>query len=120
MALTHNGSRKGTIQFTQKERELLELLESHPGRCFSRSYLLKTIWGYADATRTRTVDVHVSRLRKKLRGRRNVSIHSVVRQGYVFQDDSAGSAAPQFETPIGNSADNQFSRAARGAVAAAG
>lgn len=73
------------MQLTQKERELLNVLESSPGRCFSRPYLLKTIWGYAEETRTRTVDVHVSRLRKKLRGIRDVAIHSVVRQGYVLQ-----------------------------------
>ena len=72
-------------KLTKKERELYELLAENPGRCFSRGYLLKTIWGYSDDTRTRTVDVHVSRLRKKLEGRSNVAIHTVVRQGYVLE-----------------------------------
>lgn len=85
MPMTEISSDAARMQLTQKERELLDVLESSPGRCFSRSYLLKTIWGYAEETRTRTVDVHVSRLRKKLRGIRDVAIHSVVRQGYVLQ-----------------------------------
>jgi DNA-binding winged helix-turn-helix (wHTH) protein len=72
-------------RLTRKEQQLLALLEGSPGRCFSRSYLLKTIWGYSDKTKTRTVDVHVSRLRKKLEGHHNVAIHTVVRQGYVLQ-----------------------------------
>lgn len=82
---TLNGSTRAKVHLTQKEKELLYLLESNPGRCFSRPYLLKTIWGYADEAKTRTVDVHVSRLRKKLRGHRDVAIHSIVRQGYVLQ-----------------------------------
>ncbi len=82
---TGRRSQNETPSLTQKERELLRLLEDNPGRCFSRAYLLKTIWGYSDNARTRTVDVHVSRLRKKLQGRRDILIHTVVRQGYVLQ-----------------------------------
>ena len=76
---------------TRKERDLLKLLENNPGRCYSRSYLLKTIWGYSDDARTRTVDVHVSRLRKKLRNRSDILIHTIVRQGYVLQRSGASS-----------------------------
>ena len=83
------------LRLTRKEQQLLGLLEGNPGRCFSRPYLLKTIWGYSDKTKTRTVDVHVSRLRKKLEGRRNVAIHTVVRQGYVLQQNGAESEGPQ-------------------------
>jgi hypothetical protein len=72
-------------KLTKKEHELLELLQGNPGRCFSRSYLLQRIWGYRDDTRTRTVDVHVSRLRKKLEDRTDLAIHTVVRQGYVLE-----------------------------------
>jgi len=85
MATRRARSRRTDINLTRKEKDLLELLESHPGRCFSRPFLLRRIWGYSDKTRTRTVDVHVSRLRKKLQGRRDVEIHTVVRQGYVLQ-----------------------------------
>jgi DNA-binding response OmpR family regulator len=83
------------LRLTRKEQQLLALLEGNPGRCFSRPYLLKTIWGYSDKTKTRTVDVHVSRLRKKLEGRRNVAIHTVVRQGYVLQRQGTEAGGPQ-------------------------
>lgn len=83
---------------TRKEKELLALLEGNPGRCFSRGFLLQAIWGYSERTRTRTVDVHVSRLRKKLRHRRDMEIHTVVRQGYVLQR-----TAPQLETRFSSS-----------------
>lgn len=83
MESTRNDSEAPRL--TRKERELLALLEGNPGRCFSRAYLLEQIWGYSHDTRTRTVDVHVSRLRKKLSGRRDVAIHTVVRQGYVLE-----------------------------------
>ena len=73
------------LQLTRKEQELLDLLEQNPGRCFSRSYLLTSIWGYSDGARTRTVDVHVSRLRKKLERRSDIAIHTVVRHGYVLE-----------------------------------
>ena len=84
-------SRNEAQSLTQQEKELLRLLEDNPGRCFSRSYLLKTIWGYSDNVRTRTVDVHVSRLRKKLEHRPEILIHTVVRQGYVLQLNASGS-----------------------------
>jgi DNA-binding response OmpR family regulator len=73
------------LQLTRKEQELLDLLEQNPGRCFSRSYLLRQIWGYSDDARTRTVDVHVSRLRKKIENRPEIAIHTVVRHGYVLE-----------------------------------
>lgn len=72
-------------KLTKKEQELFDLLEGNPGKCFSRAYLLQRIWGYRDDTRTRTVDVHVSRLRKKLEDRVDLAIHTVVRQGYVLE-----------------------------------
>jgi len=73
------------VRLTLKERELLALLEQNPGRCFSRSFLLERIWGYSTNARTRTVDVHVSRLRKKLDYREDITIHTVVSQGYVLE-----------------------------------
>jgi len=83
---------------TRKEKELLALLEGNPGRCFSRGFLLQAIWGYSERTKTRTVDVHVSRLRKKLRHRRDMEIHTVVRQGYVLQF-----SAPRIESRFSSS-----------------
>ena len=100
MAPTQNGSHQSLVHLTEKEQALLELLETNPDRCFSRPYLLRTIWGYADKTRTRTVDVHVSRLRKKLRGRKDITIHSVVRQGYVLQPNGNGTFGTYVDTTL--------------------
>lgn len=95
---------------TRKEKELLALLEGNPGRCFSRGFLLQAIWGYSERTKTRTVDVHVSRLRKKLRHRRDMEIHTVVRQGYVLQR-----TLPQVETRFGSSLGAASARSIGGA-----
>ena len=80
------------VRLTRKERQLLDLLESQPGRCFSRPFLLRHVWGYSDEARTRTVDVHVSRLRKKLGERRDIAIHAVVRRGYMLERQAAAAA----------------------------
>ncbi len=56
----------GEIDLTPKEFDLLHLLMSHPGRAFSREYLLENLWGYEFFGDTRTVDVHVRRLRQKI------------------------------------------------------
>ena len=55
-----------TIDLTPKEFSLLYLLVRHPGRVFSRAYLLDEIWGYEAAAYDRTVDTHIYRLRQKL------------------------------------------------------
>lgn len=83
------------LPLTRKEHELLELLDQNPGRCFSRAYLLRRIWGYSEGARTRTVDVHVSRLRKKLEGRPEIAIHTVVRHGYVLERRTPGQPATE-------------------------
>jgi DNA-binding response OmpR family regulator len=73
-------------RLTRKERELLALLKQNPGRCISRETLLRTVWNYADGARTRTVDVHVQRLRRKLGGEAQ-SIKTIVRLGYCWFPD---------------------------------
>ena len=82
-------------RLTRKERELLTILMENPGRCISRETLLRTVWNYAEGARTRTVDVHVQRLRRKL-WREARSIKTIVRLGYCwFPDpDSVGHASP--------------------------
>jgi len=82
-------------RLTRKERELLSLLMQNPGRCISRETLLKTVWKYSDGARTRTVDVHVQRLRRKL-GRNASAIKTIVRLGYCWfpEPDSIGSPTP--------------------------
>ena len=54
------------IMLTAKEFELLRLLLSHPNRVFTRDFLLEHIWGYDYYGSTRTVDMHISRLREKI------------------------------------------------------
>ena len=54
------------INLTSKEFELLELLATHPGKVYSRSMLLQTVWGKDYPGDVRTVDVHIRRLREKV------------------------------------------------------
>lgn len=54
------------VDLTAKEFELLRLLMRHPNRVFTRDFLLEHIWGYDYFGSTRTVDMHISRLREKI------------------------------------------------------
>ena len=54
------------LDLTPKEFELLQLFAEHPGRAFSREFLVERIWGYEYDGFERTVDTHITRLRKKL------------------------------------------------------
>ena len=73
-----------TLDLTFKEFELLKFLAQHPGRVFSRDHLLQEVWGYDYFGGTRTVDVHVRRLRAKL-GPENESLIGTVRNvGYRY------------------------------------
>ncbi|HEU4782861.1 MAG TPA: response regulator transcription factor [Ktedonobacterales bacterium] len=54
------------LDLTPKEFELLQLFVEHPGRAFSREFLVERIWGYEYDGFERTVDTHITRLRKKL------------------------------------------------------
>jgi DNA-binding response OmpR family regulator len=72
------------LDLTYTEFELLKYLVQHPGRVFSREHLLAEVWGYDYYGGTRTVDVHVRRLRSKL-GTEHESLISTVRNvGYRF------------------------------------
>lgn len=74
------------IDLTLKEYELLKHLARHKGRVFTRDELLTAVWGYDYFSGTRTVDVHVRRLRMKIE-RHGVHIISTVRGvGYKFGD----------------------------------
>ncbi len=64
---THEVTLRGRpVDLTAKEFELLRLLMSHPNRVFTRDFLLERIWGYDYYGSTRTVDMHISRLREKI------------------------------------------------------
>lgn len=71
------------MDLTLIEFELLKYLMQHPGRVFSRAQLLSEVWGYGYAGETRTVDVHIRRLRAKL-GDRNGLIGTEYGRGYRF------------------------------------
>jgi DNA-binding response OmpR family regulator len=81
-----------TLDLTFKEFELLKYLTQHPGRVFSRSQLLQEIWGYDYFGGTRTVDVHIRRLRSKLGPEFEAIIDTVRNVGYRFSsNNNAGS-----------------------------
>ena len=66
-ATTHEVRLRGRlIDLTAKEFDLLQLLMSHPNQVFTRDSLLEHIWGYEYVGSTRTVDMHMSRLREKV------------------------------------------------------
>ncbi|NDD52237.1 MAG: DNA-binding response regulator, partial [Actinobacteria bacterium] len=72
------------LDLTYKEFELLKYLAQHPGRVFTRSQLLQEIWGYDYFGGTRTVDVHIRRLRSKLGSEFEAIIGTVRNVGYRF------------------------------------
>jgi DNA-binding response OmpR family regulator len=72
------------LELTFKEFELLKFLAQHPGRVFSRAQLLQEVWGYDYYGGTRTVDVHVRRLRAKLGPEHEQLIGTVRHVGYKF------------------------------------
>ena len=73
------------LEMPPKELELLYFLASHPNQVFTRDQLLSQLWGYDFIGDSRTVDVHVKRLREKLIGEHNWSISTVWRIGYKFE-----------------------------------
>jgi DNA-binding response OmpR family regulator len=72
------------LDLTYKEFELLKYLAQHPGRVFTRDQLLREVWGYDYFGGTRTVDVHVRRLRAKLGTEHEAMIGTVRQVGYKF------------------------------------
>ncbi len=82
--VTIRGSRVG---LTFKEYELLKLLAENPGRVFSRYALLNQIWGYEYFGGTRTVDVHIRRLRSKIHDAENNFIETIWNVGYRFREE---------------------------------
>ncbi|MFC4563897.1 winged helix-turn-helix domain-containing protein [Nocardiopsis mangrovi] len=77
-------ARGAPIDMTYQEFRLLDRLASAPGRVFSRTELLESVWGTAGDLQTRTIDVHIHRLRRKLGPLRN-RLSTVRRVGYVYQ-----------------------------------
>ena len=80
--------------FTSKEYELLSLLVRHAGTIIPRRELLMNVWGYGPDIRTRTLDVHVRRVRKKLGIHADRYIETIFGIGYRFQPYDS----PRFES----------------------
>jgi len=84
------------LDLTYKEFELLKYLAQHAGRVFTRAQLLQEVWGYDFFGGTRTVDVHVRRLRAKLGTEHEQLIGTVRNVGYKFvSPPKAGTRAPE-------------------------
>ncbi len=74
-----------TIDMPPKELELLYFLASSPNRVFTREQLLDRIWGYEYSGDTRTVDVHIKRIREKIGDHDNWRITTIWGKGYKFE-----------------------------------
>lgn len=81
-SVTYNGK---VIDMPPKELELLYFLASSPNQVFTREQLLDHIWGYEYVGDTRTVDVHVKRIREKIRDHEKWSLGTVWGIGYKFE-----------------------------------
>lgn len=75
------------VELTYKEYELLKHLAAHPGRVYDRQTLLNSIWDYDYFGGTRTVDVHIRRLRAKLGTKYGAMIETVRQVGYRFSGE---------------------------------
>lgn len=76
---------KETIEMPPKELELLYFLASNPNQVFTREQLLDHIWGYEYYGDTRTVDVHIKRLREKIKDHSEWGLSTVWGIGYKFE-----------------------------------
>ena len=72
------------VRLTRKERDLLAFLRQNAGQCLSRELLLQHVWGYREGVKSRTLDVHIQRLRKKLGPEEGSRILTVFRHGYLW------------------------------------
>ena len=81
-SVTYMGDR---VDMPPKEMELLYFLAASPNHVFTREQLLDQIWGYEYVGDTRTVDVHIKRLREKINDHDNWRIATIWGIGYKFE-----------------------------------
>jgi DNA-binding response OmpR family regulator len=111
---TYSAKLKGRVlDLTFKEFELLKYLAQHPGRVFTRAQLLQEVWGYDYFGGTRTVDVHVRRLRAKLGPEHEALIGTVRNVGYRFVSPEKKDKAERGPS-VADEAEAVARRAARG------
>ncbi|HEV2890738.1 MAG TPA: response regulator transcription factor [Frankiaceae bacterium] len=89
------------LDLTFKEFELLKYLAQHPGRVFTRQQLLQEVWGYDYYGGTRTVDVHVRRLRAKLGPEHESLVGTVRNVGYKFVTPPIQPLSSDETVPVG-------------------
>lgn len=80
--VTYKGS---TVKLAPKELELLHFMASNPNKVFTREQLMYEVWGYDYPGDSRTVDVHIKRLREKVKGGENWEVQTVWGVGYKFE-----------------------------------
>ena len=85
------------LRLTRKEYDLLALLVDHAGEIIPREELLLQVWDYSTGVRTRTLDVHIRRLRKKLGAYAARYIETIFGIGYRFQPFSSPRYHPRSE-----------------------
>ena len=88
------------LVLTRKEFELLAMLSANEGEILPRNVLLDRIWGYSEEIRTRTLDVHIRRLRKKLGAYGDSYIQTIFGVGYRFQRFREPRALATFQSPL--------------------
>ena len=81
---------------TRKEQELFAMLVGNEGEIVPRQVLLDKVWGYSPECRTRTLDVHIRRLRKKLGVFGDTYIETIFGVGYRFQRYREPRLVPSF------------------------
>ena len=81
------------MKLTAKAFSLLAFLARHPGELVPRETLLMLVWGYGEEIRTRTLDVHIRRLRKSFGKYGTVYIETIFGVGYRFQPYKMGTQA---------------------------
>jgi two-component system alkaline phosphatase synthesis response regulator PhoP len=86
-----------TLTLTKKEFELLALLVGHAGEIVPREEQLMRVWGYSNEIRTRTLDVHIRHLRRKLGVYASHYIETIFGIGHRFQPYAA---SRRFENPM--------------------
>jgi DNA-binding response OmpR family regulator len=72
------------IHLTKKEAQILDLLERNSGEPVSKKVFFEQVWGYREGVKSRTLDVHISRLRNKLAHRPSVRILTITGLGYLL------------------------------------
>ena len=94
-----------SVALTRKERDLLIFLRNNAGKCLSRELLLNRVWGYREGVKSRTVDVHVQRLRRKLDPKQGARIVTIFGNGYLWSPEGNLGAAPDLVPGTGGGED---------------